>query len=199
MLFYDRRFELLRHALEQRVAAPTELLPGEQEAAVALLLRAREQLELLLIRRAVHERDPWSGHIALPGGRRSIGDENLVDTAMRETEEEVGVPLRREGTLLGVLDTIAPRNPHLPPLTVAPFVFAVPPATEAEPDRTEVAAALWVPLAALRSEEAASEVRIELSDETRKFPSLVYGDYVIWGLTHRILTQFLELAEAHGL
>jgi 8-oxo-dGTP pyrophosphatase MutT (NUDIX family) len=199
MGFEDRRIDQLRRALERRPALTTTRRPEEREAAVALLVRPREQLEVLLIRRAEHEADPWSGHVALPGGRREERDTDLLETARRETEEEIGIPLARIGELLGLLDEVAPRNPLLPPLVIAPYVLAVPPATEAVPDRREVDAAIWVPLTALRGDDAVSEILIELRDGTRRYPSLVYGDYVIWGLTHRILTQFLELAEAHGL
>lgn len=191
----DRRIDLLRRLLEQRPATDIPRLEHEREAAVALLLRPRERLEVLLIRRAVHEKDPWSGHVALPGGRRDHADQDLLDTAMRETEEEIGIPLRKVGRFLGTLDTVAPRSPRLPPLVIAPFVLAVPPDTDAIPDGREVDAAVWVPLTALRTEEAVSELLIELRDGTMRFPSLVYGDYVIWGLTHRILMQFLELAD----
>jgi len=199
MEFEDRRIDQLRRALEQRPAVTTAREAHEREAAVALLVRPREQLEVLLIRRSEHESDPWSGHVALPGGRRTDADADLLETARRETEEETGIPLARVGTLIGVLDEVAPRNPQLPPLVIAPFVLVVPPATEAVPDRREVDAVIWVPLSALRSDDAISEILIELHDHTRRFPSLVYGDYVIWGLTHRILTQFLELVEQVGL
>jgi len=195
----DRRIDQLRRAMEHRAAGTTIRLAHEREAAVALLIRPRDQLEVLLIRRSVHEQDPWSGHVALPGGRREHGDRDLLHTAQRETEEEIGIPLARVGTLLGTLDEVAPRNPLLPPLVIAPYVLAVPAATEAVPDRREVDAAIWVPLPALRGDHAVSEILIELNDGTRRFPSLVYGEYVIWGLTHAILVQFLELADEVGL
>jgi len=198
MEFDDRRIEKLRRALERRPAATTAREAHEREAAVALLVRAREQLEVLLIRRSEHESDPWSGHVALPGGRRAADDPDLLSTAQRETEEETGIPLARVGALLGRLDELAPRNPLLPPLVISPFVLAVPPATEAVPNQHEVAAAIWVPLSALRGDAAVSEILIELGDGTRRFPSIVFGDYVIWGLTHRILEQFLELADRVG-
>ena len=64
----------------------------------------------------------------------------------------------------------------------------------------EVDATLWVPLSALRDEGAVSELLVELGGgSSRRFPSLTYGEYVIWGLTHRILTQFLDLVQAVGL
>lgn len=195
----DRRLDLLRRALEQRPAHYAGREAHEREAAVALIVRPAEQLDVLLIRRSEHEADPWSGHVALPGGRRADTDRSLLETAQRETEEEVGIPLARIGTALGRLDEVAPRSPLLPPLVIAPFVVAVPPGTEAIPDGREVDAAIWVPLSALRGDDAVSEILIELHDGTRRFPSLVYGEYVIWGLTHRILVQFLELATGLGI
>ncbi|HEY8468092.1 MAG TPA: CoA pyrophosphatase, partial [Longimicrobiales bacterium] len=189
-----------RGALERRPAGRIDRSPGTIEAAVALLLRPRDTLELLLIKRAEHEADPWSGHIALPGGRRHAEDADLIATAVRETAEETAIQLGRAGWLLGALDEVEPRTPRLPPLAIAPFVFGVDPETTAVPDPREVDAALWVPLDALRDPGAVSEILIELGDgQRRSYPSLRYGEHVIWGLTHRILTQFLAIAEEIGV
>lgn len=189
----DVRVVGLRRALEARPAAAGARAENTLEAAVALLVRPREQLELLLIKRAIHDRDPWSGHVALPGGRRDHSDTDLLETAMRETDEEVGITLPKVGAFVGALDEVAPGTSRLPPLLIAPFVFAVPTTTAVTINEQEVDAAIWVPLAALRDERAASEILIELEGGSRAFPSLTYGEYVIWGLTHRILTQFLEI------
>lgn len=196
---HDARLALLRGALEGRKRARVERSPELREAAVALMLRPAPELEILLIQRAEREADPWSGHMALPGGRRSAHDPDLVATAFRETEEETGVPLTRVGVVLGALDEVAPLTPRLPPIVIAPVVVAVPGGTHATPDRVEVEAAIWVPLSALREEGAVSEILIELRDGNRAFPSLRYREYVIWGLTHRILTQFLEVAAEAGV
>jgi 8-oxo-dGTP pyrophosphatase MutT (NUDIX family) len=191
----DVRFDQLRRAFEQHTPRAAERYDGVREAAVAVLVRAHAELELLLIKRAEHEADPWSGHMALPGGRRSDNDADLLHTAVRETEEEVGVAIRREMQLIGALDEVSPRTPRLPPLIIAPFVFAVPVDTTPVIDTREVEAAIWVPVSALRNESAASEILISLEGSARAFPSLRYGDYVIWGLTHRILVRFLEITE----
>ncbi len=171
--------------------------PESREAAVALLLRPRQRLELLLIKRAEVAGDPWSGHMALPGGRRDLRDPDLHATAVRETEEETGIgaPLHP----LGALDEVAPGSRRLPPLVIAPFVFGVPADVVASPDPREVEAALWVPLDELRAEGAASELVLEIEGMRRTFPSIAYGEHVIWGLTHRILGQFLELAARAGI
>jgi 8-oxo-dGTP pyrophosphatase MutT (NUDIX family) len=173
--------------------------PHHREAAVALLVQPGIDLEILLIKRAEHPRDPWSGHMALPGGRRSPSDADLAATAFRETEEETGIPVGRVGELLGALDDVAPATPRLPPLIISPFVVLVPGGTEATPDRREVETAVWVPLAALRESGAVSEILIELQDGSLSFPSLRFGDYVIWGLTHRIITQFIQVVAEAGI
>ena len=191
----DARFLALRHAFEQHAPRSAQRYEGAREAAVALLIRAHDELEVLLIKRAEIESDPWSGHMALPGGRRDASDEDLLHTAMRETREEVGVAITRDMQLLGALDEVSPRNPRLPPIIIAPFAFAMPADTTPVIDTREVEAAIWVPLSALRDESAASEILITLEGGSRSFPSLTYGEYVIWGLTHRILLQLLDITD----
>jgi 8-oxo-dGTP pyrophosphatase MutT (NUDIX family) len=195
----DPRIARFQNVLAQHPPQITDLDAGMREAAVALLLRPRDTLDVLLIKRAEQERDPWSGHVALPGGRRDASDADLLETAQRETQEEVGIPLQRVGNWLGRLDDVAPRSLRLPPLTIAAFVFEVPPDTAATPNPREVDAALWVPLPALQQPDAVSELVLELEGGSRRFPSLRYGEHVIWGLTHRILTQFLEHAAEAGI
>ncbi len=194
----DPRIARLQEALRSRPPVAAERPGSVHEAAVALLVRPRAELEILLIKRSEHEADPWSGHMALPGGRREPGDADLLATALREAEEEIGIRAR-ETDRLGALDEVTPRTPRLPPIVIAPFVLAVPPDATAHPDPSEVEAALWVPLSALADEHAADELIIELEGLRRSFPAYRYLDYVIWGLTHRILNQFIDLARAADL
>src|SRR5690242_6937536 len=123
-------------------------------AAIALVLRAstRGEPELLMIRRAAFENDPWSGHIACPGGRMDPGDRDLEHTAIRETWEETGIDLARDGRILGTLDDITPRTPSLPPLVIRPFVAIVRPDV-ALVESEEVAEVFWVPLSTIRDTE----------------------------------------------
>jgi 8-oxo-dGTP pyrophosphatase MutT (NUDIX family) len=191
----DPRFGLLREALAAYASDPDDppLKPGESfQAAVALVVRGREELDVLLIKRAHHDRDPWSGHMALPGGRRSPEDLSLLETAVRETLEETGVDLDRSGVHLGRLGGVAPHSIHLPRLTIAPFVFGVPHDTPARVASPEVDRIHWVPLRVLASDAARGSLEVPLPGGTQTFPSLDVAGEVVWGLTYRILDDFLS-------
>jgi len=193
----DPRLSKIERALSAVPPAEPASLAGRAQAAVALLLRPRDDLEVLLIRRADREGDPWSGHIALPGGRRSPVDPDLAATAFRETEEETGISIPRTGRLLGRLGMLATPQ-RLPAVDISPFVAGVPANTSPVLDPAEVVDAEWIPLPALRSIEAASEHRVERMGTSLTFPSIVHGSYVIWGLTHRILMDFLAVLDRAG-
>ena len=190
----DHRIQGLARAIRARPPRRAEAAAREPAASVALLVRAGEcGLELLLIRRADRDGDPWSGHMALPGGRASAADQDAAATAARETLEEVGIDVRRDGRLLGPLDVLTPMSGRAPQITVSPFVFAVAAGSEAVPNH-EVALALWVPLEELAEPGAATEYLHQLDDGTTfRFPAFGARGHVVWGLTHRILTAFLEL------
>ncbi len=189
----DAALDSLRLALAARRPAQAPRLHETREAAVALLLRSRTELELLLIRRVERSGDPWSGHMALPGGRRAEGDRDLLATAVRETREEVGVSVDPVTDLLGALDEVAPLSRHLPPLVVAPFVARVGARARPVPDAREVAATVWVPVSVLLDEQNLDEILVEVGGTSRSFPSFRVEGHHVWGLTHRILTQFLDL------
>ena len=157
-------------------------------AAVAVIL-APDPDALLLIRRAERAGDPWSGHMALPGGRQEPTEPDLFTTAVRETAEEVGLTLRRRN-LIGALDDVVPRTPVLPPIAVRPYVFALSdrPALTLNP---EVAAARWVPLELLLHPETYDSVRLDIRGENREFPAYRLDDSVVWGMTERILSSLL--------
>src|SRR5690606_14765846 len=113
-------------------------------AAVAAILRETERgPEVLFIRRAENERDPWSGHMAFPGGRLEPNDPSLVHTAVRETAEEVGLDLDAHGELLARLDDVPT---HTTSLVVRPFVWAVRETPRLVPNY-EVDEVHWVDLA----------------------------------------------------
>ena len=170
---------------------------GRSHAAVCLILRERAELEVLMIRRAESEGDPWSGQMALPGGRRDPSDSSLLHTAVRETAEETSVALAVDGLHLGRLEEVTPATHRLPPISIFPFVFGVRPHTDARAASREVDDIYWIPLATLRNPGATGTVEIRYRDDTSKeFPCLRVEGRVIWGLTYRILTGFFSILEA---
>ncbi|MGH7480665.1 MAG: NUDIX hydrolase [Longimicrobiales bacterium] len=185
--------DALRQTLCARTPRVAERAATTGEAAVALVLRERDPLELLLIHRVDRPDDPWAGHMAFPGGGRQHDDADLLATALRETREEVDLRIDRALDVLGPLDEIAPMSPRLPPLVIAPFVVRIDHDAEPVPDPREVQAAIWIPLPALRDDAAIGEVLIELEGGPRSFPAFLYQEYEIWGLTQRILRQLLDL------
>lgn len=185
--------ELARRVLGGRTPR-VETDADAQPAAVALILyEGAAGLEALFIQRAERAGDPWSGQVALPGGRRDREDADLVATAIRETREETGIDLR-SAERLGALDDLHPRTATLPPVVVRPVVFAVVrrPEVTVSPEVTE---AFWVPLAALREPGVRRDASIVVRGSERTFPAYHHAGRLIWGMTERILTSFLDLLD----
>lgn len=186
----ERLVEQLARREPQR--GPAE---GRPQAAVALLL-VSEPDRLLLIRRADRAGDPWSGHLALPGGRHHPDDVDLLATAIRETAEETGIVLQREWCR-AELDDLVPRTPTLPPILVRPFVFLVPSAI-APGLSNEVAHAAWLPIASLLADGVRRPHTIEIRGEPRVVEGYHLPEGFLWGMTERILTPVLTAWQALG-
>jgi 8-oxo-dGTP pyrophosphatase MutT (NUDIX family) len=166
--------------------------PPPRRAAVALVLRVGSggALELLFIKRAEFAGDPWSGHVAFPGGRHEPGDHTLWHTARRETHEELALDLARDGLPLGTLDDLFPRHAALPSIVVRPYVAVAAPGAPLALSH-EVAAAFWVPVRRLIEPEAGVTSTVRAHGLELEVPSFVHDGHVIWGLTERILRQLL--------
>ena len=169
--------------------------PKVARAAVALVLGdAGAGVELLLIQRATRDDDPWSGHMALPGGRRAPDDADAVATASRETFEEVGVDLAADADVVGRLDELRAVARHRPlDLVITPVVYALRRTVALRPSPREVESAVWVPVSFLASADAVATYSRTLDGVTSDYPAFRYQGYTIWGLTHRILQGFLEI------
>jgi 8-oxo-dGTP pyrophosphatase MutT (NUDIX family) len=184
--------ERVRRVLSGR---DTHASPGDDVgAAVAAILREGERdAEVLLIRRAERHADPWSGHMAFPGGRRDASDRDLVETAMRETREEVGLSLDRSAKLLGRLDDIpAIGRGRLLGIQIRPFVFEL----HETPDlvtNEEVAEALWAPLGPMLRGEVDTVRPVEHEGMTFQMPAYDVEGRIVWGLTHRMLQLLLDI------
>lgn len=169
-----------------------------RRAAVATVLRQGPETgetEVLLIRRAEHPADPWSGHMAFPGGRHEPGDPTLLDTALRETAEEVGLSLDPEADLLGRLDDLeAVARGRRTGLVIAPFVFhTAVPEPRLRPDPVEVAETVWAPLAPMARGDNATVYGYRWEGRELQLPAYDVEGRVVWGLTYQMLQSLFGL------
>jgi 8-oxo-dGTP pyrophosphatase MutT (NUDIX family) len=191
----DQRFRLLRSALAE--FTPRIIADDRKRvvAAVAVVLRARGgDLEALLIHRAERTSDPWSGHMAFPGGRLEPGDASPLRAAIREAGEEVGLDLDDEATCLGRLSDAVPqgRGRRLG-LAIEPFVFVL----HGDPALRlgdEVQNVVWVPLRFLRDRDHRSSMWYWRAVVPVRLPCYRYHGHLIWGLTLRILDEIVQLS-----
>jgi 8-oxo-dGTP pyrophosphatase MutT (NUDIX family) len=188
-------------AIDRALASrePQRVAHCPRRAAVAIVLRDGDDgIEVLFIHRAEHPQDPWSGHMAFPGGRTEK-DEAPLTTAMRETEEEVGLDLA-SAQLLGALDELQPARRHPLDLAISPFVFRVAPDVMPQPNH-EVRQICWFSLDALMTDRYRSTYDYSEGGSILRFPCFRVEERVIWGLTYRMFGELalrLRLVKAAG-
>ncbi|MDB4985323.1 MAG: hypothetical protein JWN04_501 [Myxococcaceae bacterium] len=190
------RTTLLDASIDSPLDAGGQAPSGKlRRAAVALIIRPDgvQGPEVLFIRRAEHPQDPWSGHMAFPGGREEPSDGELLQTALRETREEVSLDLGKLARLLGRLDELpAVARGRRTGLTIAPFVFEL--TGPAEPQLNgEVAEVVWAPLEPLFQGDRATTFPYDLAGQQLELPAHDVAGRVVWGLTHRMLESLFAL------
>jgi 8-oxo-dGTP pyrophosphatase MutT (NUDIX family) len=176
--------------------APTRTShPADATASVMLCLREGERgTELLLCRRATREGDPWSGHVGLPGGGVEERDRDALDTAARETYEEVGFDPRAHGRILGMLEPLKPRTF---PITIAAYVAHITAPVELSLSE-EIAVAWWTPFADLEwvsAEVPGAPTRVSAF----QLPHAEAQDVVLWGITYRLLDRLFRVTKTAAL
>jgi 8-oxo-dGTP pyrophosphatase MutT (NUDIX family) len=164
-----------------------------RQAAVAIVLSAGTiGDELLLVRRATVDGDPWSGHLALPGGRREETDATLEDTARREALEETGIDLARS-VCIAKLTPVTPMSMAAPAITIAPFVFRYDGDRRVTMSR-EIVESWWIPIEQLQREDAWTTTPVTIRDGSAlNVRGFSWHGHVLWGLTERILYEFLAM------
>lgn len=163
--------------------------PDARQAAVAVVLRdVGSVTELLFIKRADKDGDPWSGHMAFPGGHREPEDADLCAAAVRETSEEIGLDISA-APLIGELPQQRPMSVRRHML-VAPFVFEIA-GDPAFALNHEVAEVVWTPLEPMyrgRNHDIGRP-----GDTAAAFNGFrLSGGHFVWGMTYRMVQTFFE-------
>jgi 8-oxo-dGTP pyrophosphatase MutT (NUDIX family) len=188
--------EQIREALSRHQPTLVARGPGHVEAAVALVLAGTgDDLSLCAILRAEHPLDPWSGHMALPGGRASAEDSGPRAVAERETLEEVGLALD-ESCWIGPLSQVPVNLGGDRRMVLSPFVYYLGEELSPFTLSDEVAEAYWIPLSHLWDPRNAGRYEWLRNGARLLYPSIRFRESAIWGLTFRVLTLFSDVLDA---
>lgn len=159
-----------------------------RKAAVLIgIVERHDELFVVLTQRAHHLRH-HPGQVSFPGGKQETGDKSLIDTAQRETFEEIGITAEKM-EIFG----------QLPPLvtvsgfTVAPVLAFIEPDYLLNVDANEVAAVFEVPLSYLLDEQNMVTERFIIRNQPHRIFAFPYQQYLIWGAT----AQMLHLLQQH--
>lgn len=189
----------LSEYLKNHRATKSEYRKQGRRSAVALICDSDnlDELSVLMIQRASREGDPWSGQMGFPGGKKELEDKSAVDTAKRETDEEVGVDLATDSkvgaSIIGRLSDIqTPRLSSVEPMVVSPYVFRVEerPAIVAN---NEVANTVWVPLSYFADASNRTTMKVVWRGEEREYPCYkLQSQQVIWGMSLMMIDEMLR-------
>lgn len=182
-----RRFDLddILGRISKNLVGSEPTPKGLRFAAVSIIISGRERPSVLLIKRAERAGDPWSGQIAFPGGKMQPEDGTARVTATRETLEEVGVDLGKSAEFLGYGQ---PTTTHTGTMDVVPSVFLLKERVDVTPNE-EVASYRWADLKDMLAPKSSSSYALDNGGRPVQLPAFLVGDYVVWGLTHRIITR----------
>ena len=192
--------DLTIQTIESKLKAHTPVVhpvnANTRQAAVAAILReAEDSTDALFILRAIQHGDPWSGHMAFPGGHMDEDDRDLEETAARETFEEIGLDLGVNARLLGPIDHVKanPRGTTLD-MIVAPYVYVLERETEFKLNH-EVADVLWGSLNDMHAGTSIASKEFHVRGETQEFTGYGVAGQIVWGLTYRMLDQFFAMLD----
>ena len=197
MIAEVQTLDSIRRSLAARECLEIPSQPGMREAAVAIILRPwTDGLQVLFIERAQKAGDPWSGHMAFPGGHRDPEDADLRAAAVRETAEEIGVALHSANHIAGLDHHRAMPRGRPSDLLIAPHVFALEGDPELRPNH-EVNDVVWTELEPLMS----GSIHDTQTYPVQGKPTIFNGyrlpaGHFVWGLTYRMLKEFFGTLDA---
>ena len=171
--------------LSFKQSKPQEGLP---KAAVLIAVTDEDSPKIIYTLRS-NKVSSHQGEVSFPGGMQEESDMSLIMTALRESEEEIGLP-QNCVEILGSLDTMVSRFN----VSVTPFVGVIPGGVELNTTSQEIEACFRVPLSFLLKDKRYRNDEVSRNGETFYMPAYKYSSYIIWGLTAMITVNFLNRA-----
>jgi len=188
MKYREKDFiDQIRKMLSSRKRKVIEHPPFSHAAVLVPLFKKGGDCHLLFTKRS-EEVKYHKGEISFPGGVVDEEDKELINTALREAHEEIGLK-ESDVQIIGVLDDIVTITEFI----VTPIVGLFPYPYPFKISEAEIAELIEVPLASLLDEDCFSEREISRGGQREIVYAYQYGEHIIWGATARILKQFLDL------
>jgi len=187
----DAMLELLRHRLADY--RPRRLMSERPNASVLIALTDCAEPEVILTRRASHL-STHRGEVAFPGGKQDDTDPDLLYTALREAQEEIGLEPRLV-EVLGPLGQVMSKHQ----LQVTPWVGIVPADVELRPNPGELESLFRVPLRYFMDDRRQHTDIVRFRGMTHYVPAYEYEGYIIWGLTAYMLVELLNIGLDAGI
>ena len=172
--------------LNHNIVLPSDRKLNKAGVLVGICFSKTKQPSVLLTKRAGHLKN-HPGQIAFPGGKFELEDGTLVNTALREAEEEIGLN-RSIPKELGIL----PKHETVTKFLVTPIIFQLPDKLDLKINKNEVDEVFYVPLEHFLALENYRIQARKWQEEFRYYYVVPYGPYYIWGATARILFGFAE-------
>ena len=179
----------IRSALSKTSSPNSVNSDGLIEAAVAILVYPKPDSLTIILNKRTDRVEHHKGEISFPGGGRDPEDDSILDTALRETREEMGIA-PEDIEIIAQLDQVSTRSGF----SITPFVGIIPPDYDFEVSNIEIAEVLEVPIESLLdTENQVEDDRVWGDQIPSKQYSYLYGSHIIWGATARIITQLLDI------
>ncbi|HKK74372.1 MAG TPA: CoA pyrophosphatase [Saprospiraceae bacterium] len=167
---------------------------ARKAAVLALFFPKETDWHLALIQRAAHDKDRHSGQISFPGGRHESADPDFRFTALRETEEEIGVKAENINILGDLSSLYIPVSNFL----VHPYVGFVDFTPTFQPEPSEVDQVLELPFFEFLKEQSIGKTTLLLPNQIqlKDVPHFKIKDHVIWGATAMMMSELVTVAQS---
>lgn len=188
--FAPKAYSELDAYVRQSAAEARLQSPHPRESAVLILIHPHQgDAAITLIKRPIYE-GVHSGQMAFPGGKKDVGDDSLLHTALREVHEEVGIQLPTEKEYYMLNEIFIPPSQ----LLVQPFATVLNHEPVFIPNENEVAQLVHIPLAHFGAKMKTERMDIFMPhiQQTKSVPAIRYNDYLIWGATAMMLFELRD-------